>query len=95
MTEHRPVTDAEVEYLERWIESPNVSLGALRKRDLRRLLADRDVAMEFVEDWSQELCTLRQMKMKTIGVQNMEDADCGRCTSCKARALIAAVKGGE
>ena len=84
--EHKPVTDAEAKEIERrasnttpyWVEY-----------EIRRLLADRDVAMEIIDElakhtgcyysWSTEHETC-------AGEDKM-------CVSCKARAFIAAVKG--
>ena len=89
--QNKPITDAEAEEMRRYHE---VVLPAYLgegikqwirpgREDTKRLLADREVAMEYVQEVASFVC------------YNLQDAPAGKCgcLPCKARALIAAVKG--
>ena len=79
MNEHRYVTDAEAKAaLDKLPSEPTASLLVL----LKRLLADRDVAMEMIEELMEITHDLTE-----------EDGDDVQIVNLKARALIAAVKG--
>lgn len=86
----KPVTDAFVaERLQPLVDE--IGWGSWRVKQIGRLLHDRDVAMEVIEEVSKQDCL--DPKKDTEPVHGGFYVDCFDCSTCKARALIAAVKG--
>ncbi len=95
----KPITDAEAKEWQDWISGPDADnfFGILSNAQSRRLLLDRTVAMEILGEVSKDCCWFER---NVHWMQRDDEGSCGKgerdnCPRCKARALIAAVKGGE
>ena len=63
---------------------------------VNRLLADRKVAMEIIEElWQGCMDAEPELDTQLDGSVDVREKPCGKCFGCKARVLLAAVKGGE
>ena len=92
---HKPITDAEAESLleacQRVQAQPDSQINLVAKiwiRHIERLLADRTVAMEIMQ-------AILSYKYHCIPLPREAVCTMPDCPFCKARALCAAVKGGE
>ncbi|KKN74110.1 hypothetical protein LCGC14_0394500 [marine sediment metagenome] len=94
LTDQGIVTDAEADKWQGVIshEPPTETDDELRwKMRADRLLRDRNVAMEIIEETSRDCCWYEQNLHWML--RDNEGSCGGKCPRCKARALVAATRG--